>query len=166
MKQYPSRMGVGASSILLILVIVSLTLFASVSLIQARADASLTQKTAVSTAAYYEADAQAQQTLALIDDALMQSKSPETVEGVLVQADRTVERQAVPCAGLLFRGGADPHVVGKLAGNPFQHVEAGGVDAVVVGEEDAHQLAGTSRSRPPSHGRRASGRVTEPSSSW
>ena len=29
MKQYPSRMGVGASSILLILVVVSLTLFAS-----------------------------------------------------------------------------------------------------------------------------------------
>ena len=32
MKQYPSRMGVGASSILLILVVVSLTLFASLSL--------------------------------------------------------------------------------------------------------------------------------------
>ena len=90
MKQYPSRMGVGASSILLILVIVSLTLFASLSLIQARADASLTQKTAVSTAAYYEADAQAQQTLASIDDALQQGVSPETVEGVLVQADQTV----------------------------------------------------------------------------
>ena len=46
MKQYPSRMGVGASSILLILVVVSLTLFASLALIQARGDAALTEKTA------------------------------------------------------------------------------------------------------------------------
>jgi type II secretory pathway component PulJ len=89
MKQYPSRMGIGASSILLILVIVSLTLFASLSLIQARADAALTQKTAVSTAAYYEADARAQQTIALLDDALQEGVSPETVEGVLLQEDQT-----------------------------------------------------------------------------
>ena len=89
MKQYPSRMGIGASSILLILVIVSLTLFASLSLIQARADAALTKKTAVSTAAYYEADARAQQTIALLDDALRAGVSPETVEGVLLQEDQT-----------------------------------------------------------------------------
>jgi len=89
MKQYPSRMGIGASSILLILVIVSLTLFASLSLIQARADAALTQKTAVSTAAYYEADARAQQTIALLDDALQAGVSPEMVEGVLLQEDQT-----------------------------------------------------------------------------
>jgi hypothetical protein len=36
MKPYPSRMGVGASSIVFILVVVSLTLFASLALIQAR----------------------------------------------------------------------------------------------------------------------------------
>ena len=69
MKQYPSRMGVGASSILLILVVVSLTLFASLSLIQARADATLTQKTAASIRTFYEADAKAQQTIAALDDA-------------------------------------------------------------------------------------------------
>lgn len=89
MKQYPSRMGIGASSILLILVIVSLTLFASLSLIQARADAALTKKTAVSTAAYYEADARAQQTIALLDDALKEGVSPENIEGVLLQEDQT-----------------------------------------------------------------------------
>ena len=107
MKQYPSRMGVGASSILLILVIVSLTLFASLSLIQARADASLTQKTAVSTAAYYEADAQAQQTFALIDDALQQGASPETVEGVLVQADQTVAFSVTASDGHVLQVTAD-----------------------------------------------------------
>lgn len=36
MRKYPSRMGVGASSILLILVVVSLTLFSVLSLLQAR----------------------------------------------------------------------------------------------------------------------------------
>ena len=61
MKQYPSRMGVGASSILLILVVVSLTLFAALSLMQARADAALTQKTAESIATFYDADARAQE---------------------------------------------------------------------------------------------------------
>ena len=87
MKQYPSRMGVGASSILLILVVVSLTLFASLSLIQARADATLTQKTAASIRTFYEADAKAQQTIAALDDALMQGAAPESVEGVALQAD-------------------------------------------------------------------------------
>jgi hypothetical protein len=36
---------------------------------------------------------------------------------------------------------ADPDVVGKLARDFFQHLEAGGVDAVVVGEEDSQALA-------------------------
>ena len=90
MKQYPSRMGVGASSILLILVVVSLTLFASLSLMQARGDAALTQKTAESIATYYEADARAQEKLAALDDALQQGKPPESVEGVVKQPDGTL----------------------------------------------------------------------------
>ena len=90
MKQYPSRMGVGASSILLILVVVSLTLFASLSLIQARGDATLTQKTAESIATYYEADARAQEKLAALDDALQQGNPPESVEGVVKQPDGTL----------------------------------------------------------------------------
>lgn len=105
-RQYPSRMGVGASSILLILVIVSLTLFASLSLIQARADVALTRKTSVSTAAYYEADARAQQTLALIDDALAQGETPETVEGVLL-ADNIVTFTADASDGHVLRVAAD-----------------------------------------------------------
>ena len=90
MKQYPSRMGVGASSILLILVVVSLTLFASLSLIQARGDATLTQKTAAGIAAYYEADARAQEKLAALDDALQQGKSPESIEGITKLPDGTL----------------------------------------------------------------------------
>ena len=90
MKQYPSRMGVGASSILLILVVVSLTLFASLSLMQARADAALTQKTQESIATFYDADSRAQEKLAALDDALKQGTSPESIEGVTRQADGTL----------------------------------------------------------------------------
>ncbi len=91
MKQYPSRMGVGASSILLILVVVSLTLFASLALIQARSDAALTEKTAVSIDAFYDADARAQKMLAALDDALRAGLPPENVEGVTRQADGTYD---------------------------------------------------------------------------
>lgn len=87
MKQYPSRMGVGASSILLILVVVSLTLFASLALIQARGDAALTKKTADSIHAFYEADAQAQEKLAALDDALQQGTAPESIDGIAKQSD-------------------------------------------------------------------------------
>ena len=87
MKPYPSRMGVGASSIVFILVVVSLTLFASLALIQARSDAALTEKTAVSTAAYYDADVRAQSMLLALDDAMQQGDTPDTLEGVVKQTD-------------------------------------------------------------------------------
>ncbi|MDP3448488.1 MAG: hypothetical protein Q8S22_10580 [Eubacteriales bacterium] len=87
MKTHPSRMGVGASSILLILVVVSLTLLASLALIQARADAALTQKTAVGIAAFYDADARAQAMLAALDDTIALGQPPDIVEGVVKQAE-------------------------------------------------------------------------------
>jgi hypothetical protein len=89
MKQLPSRMGVGASSILLILVVVSLTLFASLALVQARSDASLTDKTAASAGAFYDADVRAQRMIAALDDALKNGQAPESVEGVGKQQDGT-----------------------------------------------------------------------------
>ena len=87
MKQNPSRMGVGASSILLILVVVSLTLFASLALMQARGDAALTKKTAEGIQVFYEADAQAQEKLASLDDALQQGATPESIDGIAIQPD-------------------------------------------------------------------------------
>ena len=90
MKQYPSRVGVGASSILLIVVVLSLTLFAVLSLVQARADAALTDRTALSASAFYDADARAQQMLALIDDALAADKSPATIEGITQDSAGTI----------------------------------------------------------------------------
>ncbi len=82
-------MGVGASSILLILVVLSLTLFASLALIQARSDAALTKKTAAGIAAYYDADARAQAIIAALDDALAKKTPLEGVDGVILQADGT-----------------------------------------------------------------------------
>lgn len=87
MRQEPSRAGVGASSILLILVVVSLTLFASLALIQARSDAALTEKTAASAAAFYDADARAQRMIAALDDALAAGTAPESIDGVTQQAE-------------------------------------------------------------------------------
>ena len=99
MKQYPSRMGVGASSILLILVVVSLTLFASLALIQARSDATLTDKTAVSVDAFYDADARAQRMIASLDDALKNGGAPESIEGVTMQEDGSYAFSVGSCDG-------------------------------------------------------------------
>ena len=87
MKQHPTRMGVGASSILFILVILSLTLFAVLSFVQARSDAALTNRASQSVAAYYDADARAQQAIAQIDDALVSGGQPTDVEGVSLQSE-------------------------------------------------------------------------------
>ena len=88
MSQHPTRMGVGASSILFILVVLSLTLFAVLSFVQARSDAALTNRTAQSVEAYYDADARAQRMLASIDDALRSGGQPTDVEGVSIQSER------------------------------------------------------------------------------
>ncbi|HRX57931.1 MAG TPA: hypothetical protein P5075_04075 [Eubacteriales bacterium] len=91
MRKYPSRMGVGSSSILLIIVVVSLTLFAVLSLVQAKSDAALTDKTAASVDAFYDADARAQKMLAQIDGALAAGDDPVGVEGVTKVSDGTYE---------------------------------------------------------------------------
>lgn len=69
-KKTQMGLGVGASSILLIFVLLCLTTFATLSLVSAQADARLSGKTAESVSAYYEADARAEELLAEIDGAL------------------------------------------------------------------------------------------------
>src|SRR5215210_6821624 len=41
-------------------------------------------------------------------------------------------------ARLLFRRSNDPDIVGQPAGDRFKQCQAAGVDAVVVGQQDAH----------------------------
>ncbi|WP_312645618.1 hypothetical protein [Hydrogenoanaerobacterium sp.] len=61
---------VGSSSILVIFVVLCLTTFATLSLVSAKADYKLTQKTAQATAEYYAADAKAEEYLQKLHKAL------------------------------------------------------------------------------------------------
>jgi hypothetical protein len=69
--------------------------------------------------------------------------------GVPVTAYRAGEGKRMACARLFLGRGADPDIVGKLARDCLKHLEAGGVDAIVVGEENAHYETGSSRVMPP-----------------
>jgi hypothetical protein len=53
-------------------------------------------------------------------------------------AQRLVQGERVAGAGLVGLGRHDPDVVGELLRDLAQSVQAGRVDTVVVGEEDAH----------------------------
>lgn len=85
MRKPPSRVGLGASSVLLILVAVCLTMFAALSLVQARRDAALAHKTEASVRTYYDADARAQEMLAELDAAWQAGGDPASVAGVIEQ---------------------------------------------------------------------------------
>lgn len=65
------RVGVGASSILMIFIVLSLTTLGVLCYASARADLILTQKRQAQVEAYYQADAMAQALLAEIDQALL-----------------------------------------------------------------------------------------------
>lgn len=73
MSREKSNMGisVGSSSILAIFVVLCLTTFATLSLVSARADYKLTQKTAQSTSEYYAADTKAEELLQQLHQALL-----------------------------------------------------------------------------------------------
>lgn len=81
MTRPASRTGVGASSILLIIVVVCLTLFGVLAFVSARNDAALTTRTAAAAQAYYEADAAAQRALSAVDAWLLSGGAGEP-EGV------------------------------------------------------------------------------------
>lgn len=68
MNKSSSGMGVGASSIMLIIVVVCLTLFGVLSYVTARNDAALSSRTKESVQRYYEADAAAQRGLMAVDE--------------------------------------------------------------------------------------------------
>ena len=78
MNQPTSHAGIGVSSILLIIVILSLTMFASLAYLSAKQDQRFTEATAENMHAYYAADAQAQEKLAVIDAAI----GADTLSGV------------------------------------------------------------------------------------
>ena len=50
---------------------------------------------------------------------------------------------------LLLVRGDDPDIVAELAGQRLEHIETGGVDAIIVGQQDTHQAGTSSRVSPP-----------------
>jgi len=58
----------------------------------------------------------------------------------LPQPDRIGDRQRVSDAGLVGLRRDDPHLVGEFSRDPLQDREAFGVDAVIVGQENAHRF--------------------------
>ena len=62
----------------------------------------------------------------------------EMARADLAQAQGIVERERMRDARLVALGRDDEDVVGKLGGDGLEHFEARRMDAVVVGEQDAH----------------------------
>ena len=67
--------GMGASSVLMIFIVLCLTTFGVLSLVSARADARLTRKQQQAVETYYAADAQADAVLRAIDEALLTARA-------------------------------------------------------------------------------------------
>jgi len=78
-----NRAGVGASSIILIVVVLCLAVLGALMLMSARADQKLTDKTQASVEAYYAADRAAQGRIAQIHE-LLRAKEAVALEGVTV----------------------------------------------------------------------------------
>ncbi len=83
----------------------------------------------------------------------------------------------MPGAALFRFRRHDPHLAAEPAGDPFQNLQAGRVNAVIVGDQNAgtgkfqgrlEHLASQAPilARPPAYGRSASGTVIDPSSFW
>ena len=72
------RIGTGASSILMILVVLSLTALALLSFTSARNNAALSKRNLDMTVAYYNAAAELQRTIAGMDEIVMEQDSPYT----------------------------------------------------------------------------------------
>ena len=69
-RKHITGISIGSSSVLVIFVVLCLTTFATLSLVSARADYRLTQRTAQATAEYYAADTKAEETLQKLSGAL------------------------------------------------------------------------------------------------
>ncbi len=82
MNRYTPKAGLGASSIMLILVTLCLTVFSVLALASARSDQKLSETALAGTAAYYAADAEAQRKLAELDALLQSGQGPEDAPGV------------------------------------------------------------------------------------
>ncbi len=56
----------------------------------------------------------------------------------LAHAQRLGQSERVRGAGLIGLRRDHPDIVGEIGGDLLEHVETGGLDAVVIGDQDAH----------------------------
>lgn len=90
------RVGIGASSILMIFIILCLTTLGVLSFASARANLTLTQRRQAQVEAYYEAAAEAQQMIAFIDVELLKAqRDAENYDTYLVALPKLDDRLAV-----------------------------------------------------------------------
>lgn len=85
--------GVGAASILMIVMVLAFTTFGVLSLVSALADARMSRRAVERVSAYYEAEGRLQQQLADFDAALAAGTEPEPVDGLWVLKEDVVEGQ-------------------------------------------------------------------------
>ncbi len=102
MKQHQTGAGIGAASILVILMCLCLTVFGVLSLVTARADRKLTEQTIAAAEAYYRADAAAQQQFAALDAAARAGTDLRQALPEAVVADGKVSYAVPVSEGLLL----------------------------------------------------------------
>jgi hypothetical protein len=124
-----SAVGVGLSTLVTIMVTVLLTTFAVLTLVSARADLKLSNKTIESTQSYYAADSEAEEWLAALD------AFARDEHGDLVADLSAAGYQSVATAGARVDDAAGDGSGGDAAG-------AGG-DGVLVGDDGRIRVAAT-----------------------
>ncbi len=85
--------GVGAASVLMIVMVLAFTTFGILSLVSALTDARMSRRAIERVSAYYEAEGRLQQQLADFDAALKDGAAPEPVEGQWVLTENIMEGQ-------------------------------------------------------------------------
>ncbi len=155
------RISIGASSILMIFVILCLTTFSVLSFVTANADYKLTEKSFQTVSSYYQADAQAQETLAAIDSVLVNlaetagglADSPsrladweetpalqEQLRAILNQTDMTLEQQEQALYCLLVRNHPFDETIQTDYANQAEDAEEFGRLAFVLPAGNQRQL--------------------------
>lgn len=96
------RVGIGASSILMIFIVLSLTTLGVLSFASARANLALTTRRTAQVEAYYEAAAQAQTILSEVDAALLTAQAdPETYDLQVRALRESDSRLSVDAKGVI-----------------------------------------------------------------
>ena len=119
MNRFTSRNGVGAASVLLIIVVVCMTIFTVLTFLSARSDLKLTQRSIETTQAYYHADQAAQVLLQQADEAILQAGDPGDIPGITPLEDAPTRFQFLSSTG----DGRAIRVVFELTDTPGKRYE-------------------------------------------